>query len=303
MRISDWSSDVCSSDLAGYRKVSRQPLVLQSDLAAAIAERDRLHTERDEARGLVIEANNSLFGSQGYFHSSDGGAYDRYHLARAIEDLKARSRKSAAAIARAEAAERDALAKQARIDALMMEYCPDEITGEQLENWMVAQRPVPEPERYVTLKATGSRYAYVNDTQAGKTVKRYDIFRRYGGRDGWICASEHAASLNAIAAQQVGRGGGMEELRREYGPDGINGEQLENGMVAQRPVPEPERYVTLKATGSRYAYVNDTQAGKTVKRYDIFRRYGGRDGWICASEHAASLNAIAAQQAEGEDRG
>src|SRR3546814_10877641 len=79
--------------VAGYRKVSRQPLVLQSDLAAAIAERDRLHTERDEARGLVIEANNSLFGSQGYFHSSDGGAYDRYHLARAIEDLKARSRK------------------------------------------------------------------------------------------------------------------------------------------------------------------------------------------------------------------
>src|SRR3546814_19238879 len=105
MRISDWSSDVCSSDL--------------------IAERDRLHTERDEARGLVIEANNSLFGSQGYFHSSDGGAYDRYHLARAIEDLKARSRKSAAAIARAEAAERDALAKQARIDALLMEYGPD----------------------------------------------------------------------------------------------------------------------------------------------------------------------------------
>src|SRR3546814_20896125 len=88
----------------------------------------------------------------------------------------------------------------------MMGYCPDEITGEQLENWMVAQRPVPEPERYVTLKATGSRYAYVNDTQAGKTVKRYDIFRRSGGRDGWTCASEHAPSLNAIAAPQRGRG-------------------------------------------------------------------------------------------------
>src|SRR3546814_20894390 len=125
------------------------------------------------------------------------------YLARAIEDLKARSRKSAAAIARAEAAERDALAKQARIDALMMEYCPDEITGEQLENWMVAQRPVPEPERYVTLKATGSRYAYVNDTQAGKPVKRYDIFRRCGGRDGGTCASEHAARLKANTTQQT----------------------------------------------------------------------------------------------------
>src|SRR3546814_3168689 len=97
---------------------------------------------------------------------------------------------------RAEGAERDALAKQARIDALLMEYCPDEITGDQLENWMVAQPPVPEPERYVTLKATGSRYAYVNDTQAGKTVKRSDIFRRYGARDGRTCASDHAASLN-----------------------------------------------------------------------------------------------------------
>src|SRR3546814_14323982 len=74
-------------------------------------------------------------------------------------------------------------------------------------------------------------------------------------------------------------------------------------MVAQRPVPEPARYVTLKPTGSRYAYVNDTQAGKTVKRYEIFRRYGGREGWTCASENAASLNAIAAQQAEGGARG
>src|SRR3546814_15557804 len=98
---------------------------------------------------------------------------------------------------RAEGAERDALAKQARIDALMMEYCPDEITGEQLENWMVAQRPVPEPERYVTLKATGSRYAYVTDTQAGKNVQRYDIFRPYGGRYGWTCAREPATQLTA----------------------------------------------------------------------------------------------------------
>ena len=79
-------------------------------------------------------------------------------------------------------------------------------------------------------------------------------------------------------------------------------DRIDAAIAAQRsePEPEPERYVCLKATGSRYAYVNDTQAGKTVERYDIFRRYGGRDGWTCASEHAASLNAIAAQQAEGE---
>src|SRR3546814_3789203 len=86
----------------------------------------------------------------------------------------------------------------------MMEYCPDEITGEQLENWMVAQRPVPEPERYVTLKATGSRYAYVNDTQAGKTVKRYDIFRRYGGRDGWTCEIGRAHVRTPVTHAHLG---------------------------------------------------------------------------------------------------
>ena len=34
------------------------------------------------------------------------------------------------------------------------------------------------------------------------------------------------------------------------------------------------RYVVLKASGSRYAYVNDTEEGRTVKRYDIFKGNG-----------------------------
>lgn len=50
---------------------------------------ETLKRERDEARQLVIEANNSLYGSQGYFHSLNGGDFDKYHLARGIEDLKA----------------------------------------------------------------------------------------------------------------------------------------------------------------------------------------------------------------------
>lgn len=58
--------------------------------------------------------------------------------------------------------------------------------------------------RYVCLKAEGSRYAYVNDTQESRTVKRYDIFRRYGGVDGWTCATEHAASLNALTGERNG---------------------------------------------------------------------------------------------------
>jgi hypothetical protein len=45
--------------------------------------------ERDEARQLVIEANNSLYGSHGYFHSLNGGPFDKHHLSRGIEKLKA----------------------------------------------------------------------------------------------------------------------------------------------------------------------------------------------------------------------
>ena len=42
----------------------------------------------EEAKALVAEANNSLYGSHGYFHSKDGGSFDKYHLATAIEKLK-----------------------------------------------------------------------------------------------------------------------------------------------------------------------------------------------------------------------
>lgn len=45
-------------------------------------------------------------------------------------------------IERLEAAERDAQAKQAKIDALMLEYCPDEMTPEQVEEWGRHQVPV-----------------------------------------------------------------------------------------------------------------------------------------------------------------
>ncbi len=32
-------------------------------------------------------------------------------------------------------------AKQAQIDALMLEYCPDEMTTEQIDNWEKHQKP------------------------------------------------------------------------------------------------------------------------------------------------------------------
>ncbi|OZI59908.1 hypothetical protein [Bordetella genomosp. 11] len=58
-----------------------------------------------------------------------------------------------------------------------------------------------EPERFVVLKASGSRYAYVNDTLLGKTVKRYDILR-----GGWINAELHAARLNRDVAMTAAQG-------------------------------------------------------------------------------------------------
>lgn len=44
---------------------------------------ERLEAERDEARQIVADCNNSLFGSQGYFTSASGKT-----AASAIEDLK-----------------------------------------------------------------------------------------------------------------------------------------------------------------------------------------------------------------------
>ena len=34
---------------------------------------------------------------------------------------------------------------QAKVDALMLEYCPDEMTDEQMANWTAAQGAVQEP--------------------------------------------------------------------------------------------------------------------------------------------------------------
>lgn len=53
---------------------------------------------------------------------------------------------------------------------------------------------------------------------------------------------------------------------------------------------EPQRYVVLKASGSRFAYVQDTHELRTVKRYDIFKNYGKQNGWECAKRHADALN-------------
>lgn len=52
--------------------------------------------------------------------------------------------------AEAESLRREVGAKQAVIDRLMLEYCPKEITPEQLEEWKKHQCSIPSPLREKT---------------------------------------------------------------------------------------------------------------------------------------------------------
>ena len=65
-----------------------------------------------------------------------------------LRDAAAGIRSLAASAKRAEARavelEAEVAAKQARIDALMLEYCPDEMTPEQAAEWARHQRPVSQ---------------------------------------------------------------------------------------------------------------------------------------------------------------
>ncbi len=86
---------------------------IEADAATIASLRDAnkaLTAERDEARGLVTEANNSLYGSQGYFHSLNGGPYDKYHLASRIENLKSSCRTAERKVAELEAERDNAIA-------------------------------------------------------------------------------------------------------------------------------------------------------------------------------------------------
>jgi hypothetical protein len=64
-----------------------------SALRAEKAKSEGLEAERDSDREVIEWANNSLYGSLGYFVSLNGGERDKLHLARGIEDLKTANRK------------------------------------------------------------------------------------------------------------------------------------------------------------------------------------------------------------------
>lgn len=90
---------------------------LECELTASRAEVERLRTERLHGRGAALEAG------------IDGGT-----MADVITALHKR----------AESAQRALAGAQAKIDALMLEYCPDEMTHEQVENWGKHQRALSE---------------------------------------------------------------------------------------------------------------------------------------------------------------
>lgn len=51
-------------------------------------------------------------------------------------------------------------------------------------------------KRFIVTKASGSQFAYVKDTESGKTIKRYNIFKK----DAWNHADKHAELLNRESA-------------------------------------------------------------------------------------------------------
>src|SRR3546814_11591849 len=63
MRISDWSSDVCSSDLAGAEERARQATELQTRFDAAIMEREAARREFAALQSQSSERERS-FGEQ-----------------------------------------------------------------------------------------------------------------------------------------------------------------------------------------------------------------------------------------------
>ena len=83
--------------------------------AQTMGEVGRLMKELSDAASVIMEANNSLYGSQGYFLSMNGGPPNKYHLADAVEKLKKQTRDDYAARGAAEARASAAEAEIARL--------------------------------------------------------------------------------------------------------------------------------------------------------------------------------------------
>ena len=84
-------SDRCvSPDCALSSTLASAAATALRDLLARLA---KAEAERDEASKAIAWANNSLFGSYGFFLSLNGGPANEHHLDGPIEDLKERARR------------------------------------------------------------------------------------------------------------------------------------------------------------------------------------------------------------------
>ena len=125
----------------------------------------------------------------------------------------------------------------------------------------------------------------------------------------WGESVEHATlqrcsdELRALVAQALSVPEGFVLVPREPTPQMVEHvrKQICDGTLSSRDTADvyramieaitaPLRYVVLKASGSHFAYVQDTHEGRTVKRYNIFKG----DGWEYAKRHAEILNRKAA---------
>lgn len=114
----------------------------------------RLTRERDEARQLAVEANNSLYGSQGYFHSFGDAPFDKYHLANGIERLK---QSANATLAQEPAGQSEAGAGRPELDALLKKATdafsalpPEkqkEMLRQQRDSWVRGEMELAKGER------------------------------------------------------------------------------------------------------------------------------------------------------------
>lgn len=104
------------------------------DALKAISEQREqiLRDERDEARAQIIDANNSLFGSLGFFLSLDGGPTNPRHLSEAIEKLKAYGSEQ---WRRAESAEQSLSALRERISQHQQKPVAHMVTNPDGSTW------------------------------------------------------------------------------------------------------------------------------------------------------------------------
>lgn len=135
----------------------------------------------------------------------------------------------------------------------------------------------------------------------------YAAHYQHGDLSALAALKEAGDDIRALKQPQADKDGGQWEPQT---PEQIAADMRNMARSEGFDWPEPDggqqrkRYVVLKASGSRYAYVNDTQEGRSINRFDILKG----DGWKYAHEFADRMNkeheraALSAPQAEQGER-